>query len=119
VANEFEYLHQAFNIEDRVFSKHFEDMPEHLVGQCPVARSQVGPGYYVFNRYRDVRRIGQDWRTFSSADGWMLEPPEGNIPILAEDSDPPYHTAWRQVLNPYLNAKAVAQLEDHARGYDL
>ncbi len=117
MGSEFERLHSDFNIEDAVFAERFEDVLEHLVDKCPVARSEVGPGYHVFNRYRDVRRIGQDWRTFSSADGWMLDPPEGNIPILPEDSDPPYHTAWRQVLNPYFNTKAVAELEDHARGY--
>ena len=113
----FERLHNKFDIEDDLFAERFEDTLEHLVAECPVARSTVGPGYHVFNRYRDVRRIGQDWRTFSSADGWMLDPPEGNIPILPEDSDPPYHTAWRQVLNPYFNAKAVAELEDDARRY--
>jgi cytochrome P450 len=117
MGTDFDHLHGDFKIEDAAFAEQFEDVLEHLVSECPVARSQVGPGYYVFNRYRDVRRIGQDWRTFSSADGWMLDPPEGNIPILPEDSDPPYHTAWRQVLNPYFNAKAVAKLEEHARGY--
>ncbi len=117
MASEFEHLHSDFNIEDTAFAEQFEAVQEHLVSECPVARSQVGPGYHVFNRYRDVRRIGQDWRTFSSADGWMLDPPEGNLPILPEDSDPPYHTAWRNVLNPYFNAKTVAKLEDHARDY--
>lgn len=117
MGSEFDHLHRDFNIEDRAFSERFEDVLEHLLTECPIARSEVGPGYHVFNRYRDVRRIGQDWRTFSSADGWMLDPPEGNIPILPEDSDPPYHTAWREVLNPYFNAKAVAKLEAHARDY--
>ena len=83
----------------------------------PVAHSVVGPGYHVFNRYRDVRRCAQDWRTFSSADGWMLNPPEGNIHILPEDSDPPYHSEWRRVLNPFFTAGAVADLEAHAREY--
>lgn len=114
---DFARLHDEFNIEDDLFVTDFENSMEHLVDKCPVARSRVGPGYHVFNRYRDVRRIGQDWRTFSSTDGWMLDPPDGNLPILPEDSDPPYHTAWRQVLNPYFNAKAVASLEAHARTY--
>lgn len=117
MGSDFDHLHGDFNIEDSAFAEQFEDVLEHLVSKCPVARSQVGPGYRVFNRYRDVRQIGQDWRTFSSADGWMLDPPEGNIPILPEDCDPPYHTAWRQALNPFFNAKEVAKLEDHARGY--
>ena len=47
----------------------------------------------------------------------MLNPPEGNIPILPEDLDPPYHTAWRRVLNPFFNVGAVAGIEASARRY--
>ena len=115
--SQYEHLHENFNIEDAAFAAHFDDVLDHLLNRCPVAKSQVGPGYMVFNRYRDVRRIGQDWRTFSSSDGWMMDPPEGNIEILPEDSDPPYHTAWRKVLNPFFTAKAIAELEAPARQY--
>lgn len=113
----FDHLGENFDIEDPAFADHFEDVLEHLVSKCPVAHSQVGPGYHVFNRYQDVRRCGADWRTFSSEDGWMLNPPEGNLPILPEDLDPPYHTAWRRVLNPFFNGAAVAAIESAARGY--
>ncbi|MEZ5599379.1 MAG: hypothetical protein R3E84_23925 [Pseudomonadales bacterium] len=113
----FAHLRENFTIEDPVFATRFEDALEHLVTSCPVAHSPVGSGLTVFNRYRDVRRIGQDWKTFSSADGWMMDPPDGNLPILPEDCDPPYHTAWRQVLNPFFNAAAVAELESAARRY--
>ena len=71
-----------FDIDDPVFAERFEEALEHLVATCPVAHSTKGPaGYHAFNRYSDVRRCAQDWRTFSSADGWMLDPPEGNIHI--------------------------------------
>ncbi len=113
----FERQHEAFDIDDPVYAEQFEDVLEHLVSQCPVAHSQVGPGFHVFNNYRDVRRCAQDWKTFSSADGWMMDPPEGNIHILPEDSDPPYHTVWRRALNPFLTAEAVVALEHHARAY--
>ncbi|MSQ69239.1 MAG: cytochrome P450 [Gammaproteobacteria bacterium] len=116
-AADFTRLHTHFDIDDPVFAERFEAVLDHLVARCPVARSEVGPGYHAFNRYRDVRRSGQDWRTFSSADGWMLNPPEGNIFILPEDSDPPYHTEWRRVLNPFFTAAAVAALEAPARAY--
>jgi len=116
--NDFERLHDAFDIDDPVFAERFEDALEHLVNRCPVAHGNASRGSYkVFNRYRDVRRCAQDWRTFSSSDGWMMEPPEGNIHILPEDSDPPYQTNWRRVLNPFFTAEAVDGLEDHARRY--
>lgn len=115
--DDFRRLHAAFDIDDPVFAQRFEAVLEHLVAECPVAHSDRGPGYYAFNRYRDVRRCAQDWHTFSSADGWMMDPPEGNIHILPEDSDPPYHTAWRRALNPFFTAEAVAGLEVHAHEY--
>ncbi len=70
----------------------------------------MGKGYYVINKHADVRKVGQDWRTFSSADGWMLNPPEASIPILPEDLDPPYHDAWRRVLNPFFAPGNVAKI---------
>ncbi len=47
----------------------------------------------------------------------MLNPPAGNIPILPEDLDPPYHSNWRRVLNPFFRLEAVAALELQARSY--
>ncbi len=114
---DYERFEHAFDVEDPAFAEDFEGVLEHLVAKCPVAHSSVGPGYRALNRYEDVRRAGADWRTFSSADGWMLDPPEGNLPILPEDLDPPYHTAWRRVLNPFFKPSAIRDIEPHARRY--
>ena len=116
-AKNYERFERAFDVEDEAFVEDFEGVLEHLVAKCPVAHSSVGPGYRVLNRYEDVRRAGADWRTFSSGDGWMLNPPEGNLPILPEDLDPPYHTAWRRVLNPFFKPSAIRAIEPHARQY--
>jgi cytochrome P450 len=115
--NYFDRFGKTFDIEDPAFADQFEEALEYLVTKCPVAHSEVGPGYHVFNRYQDVRRCATDWRTFSSADGWLLNPPAGNLPILPEDLDPPYHTAWRRVLNPFFSPAAVGNLETSARRY--
>lgn len=115
--NSFDRFKETFDIEDPAFAEQFEDVLEHLVTACPVAHSPVGAGYHVFNRYQDVRRCAADWRTFSSTDGWLLNPPAGNLPILPEDLDPPYHTAWRRALNPFFSPEAVGDLEASARRY--
>ncbi|MGE0483230.1 MAG: cytochrome P450 [Gammaproteobacteria bacterium] len=116
--DELQRLGDDFDIESPVFTTRFEDAMAHLVAHCPVAHSNVGPGgYRVFNRYRDVRRCAQDWRTFSSSDGWMMDPPEGNLQIIPEDTDPPYHSNWRRALNPFFTVAACADLEAHARNY--
>ncbi len=115
--DDFSRFKENFDCEDPAFAERFEDVMEHLVAKCPVAHGGNDPGYRVFNRYRDVRQCGRDWRTFSSTDGWMLNPPEGNLQIIPEDTDPPYHTNWRRVLNPFFTAAAVGDIESHVRRY--
>lgn len=110
-------MHTDFDIEDVSLAENFEEVLDDLVAHCPVAHSSVGKGYHVINRHADVRRAGQDWRTFSSADGWLLNPPDQSIPILPEDLDPPYHDTWRRVLNPFFAPASVAKVEDVARTY--
>lgn len=108
-------MHADFDIEDPSLAECFEEVLDDLLANCPVAHSTIGDGYAVINRYADVRRCAMDWRTFSSADGWLLNAPEDNIAILPEDSDPPYHNTWRSVLNPFFTQASVAGLEDYAR----
>jgi cytochrome P450 len=69
----------------------------------------------MVTRQADVRKVGQDWHTFSSAQGYMPNRPEGLPYLMPEESDPPKHTAWRQVLNPYLSPKAVASYDGQIR----
>lgn len=95
-----------FDLDAPVFNDRFYEVQDALVAGCPVARSNVGTGYWVVNRQADVRRVGQDWQTFSSAKGYMPNRPEGLPYLMPEESDPPKHTAWRKVINPWLSPKA-------------
>jgi cytochrome P450 len=104
-----------FDIDDPAFNDHFFDILDEMVAKCPVVRSNVGEGYWMVTRQADVRRLGQDWRTFSSAKGYMPNRPEDLPYLMPEESDPPKHTAWRRTLNPYLSPKAVAQYETQIR----
>jgi cytochrome P450 len=97
-----------FDIDDPKFNEHFFDVLDDMVARCPVVRSNVGEGYWMVTRQEDVRRVGQDWRTFSSAKGYQPNRPEGLPYLYPEESDPPIHTAWRRTLNPYLSPKSVA-----------
>jgi cytochrome P450 len=104
-----------FDIDDPKFNEHFFDVLDEMVAKCPVVRSNVGDGYWMVTRQEDVRKVGQDWRTFSSAKGYMPNRPEGLPYLMPEESDPPKHTAWRKVLNPYLSPTTVARYEDAIR----
>lgn len=104
-----------FDIDDPKFNEHFFDILDDMVAKCPVVRSNVGEGYWMVTRQADVRAVGQDWRTFSSAKGYMPNRPEGLPYLMPEESDPPKHTAWRRTLNPFLSPKAVAKYEEQIR----
>ncbi|MDN5861402.1 MAG: cytochrome P450 [Pseudonocardia sp.] len=110
-------MHRDFDIEDVSLAENFEEVLDDLVAHCPVAHSTVGKGYHVINRHEDVRKVGQDWRTFSSTDGWLLNPPEVSIAILPEDLDPPYHDTWRRALNPFFAPGKIDAIEELARTY--
>src|SRR3546814_20231878 len=89
----------------------FFDILDTMVAKCPEVRSNVGDGYWMVTRHEDVRRVGQDWKTFSSAKGYVPNRPADLPYLLPEESDPPRHTAWRRALNPFLSPKYVAQYD--------
>jgi cytochrome P450 len=104
-----------FDINDPSFGGNVFDVLDAMLAKCPVVRSNVGHGYWMVTRNADVRRIGQDWRTFSSAQGYQPNRPEGLPYLMPEESDPPKHTAWREVLNPFLSPRAVANYDQQIR----
>lgn len=104
-----------FDLDDPAFNAHFFDILDDMVEGCPVARSNVGSGYWLVTGQEDIRRVGQDWKTFSSAGGYQPNRPE-DLPFLyPEESDPPKHTAWRRALNPHLSPKAIENYDVQIR----
>ena len=104
-----------FDIDDPRFGDNLFPILDAMLEKCPVVRSNVGTGYWMVSRNADIRRIGQDWRTFSSAKGYQPNRPAGLPYLLPEESDPPKHTAWRDVLNPHLSPNAVANYDVQIR----
>jgi cytochrome P450 len=104
-------IYNDFDFDDPAFGDNLDDILDDLVEKCPVARGKVGEGYWVVSRHKLVREIGQNWKTFSSANGVFPNRPEGQPFIYPEECDPPRHTSWRKVLNPFMTPKAVAQYD--------
>jgi len=104
-----------FDLDDPKFNEHFYEILDDMVERCPVVRSNVGEGYYMVTRQADVRKCGQDWKTFSSAKGYQPNRPDGLPYLYPEESDPPKHTAWRRPLNAHLSPNAVAPYEQPIR----
>jgi cytochrome P450 len=108
-------IFRDFDYDAPEFNEKFAETLEAHLTYCPVARSNVGTGYWWVSRNQDVRRIGQDWKTFSNAKGYQPNRPEGLPLLMPEESDPPRHTAWRNAINPHLSPMVVASYEAPVR----
>lgn len=93
------------------------DVWTRLRNECPVARTPRHGGYYVLSQYEDVFAAALNTDIFSSdGDGLGVAiPPQELRPLYPIDLDPPYHTKYRQLLNPFFNMRTVATMEPMIR----
>lgn len=109
-----------FDIDDPNLNEHFHEIIDLMVQKCPVAHSTVGTGYHVFSTEEAVRKIGQDWRTFSSAKGYIPNRPDDQPLMIPVEQDPPNHTSWRRALNPHMSPAVMDRIRgDVAREVGL
>ncbi len=108
-------IYNDFDLDDPAFNDQHVAIIDDLVAKCPVAHSKVGKGYYVANTNELVREVGQNWRTFSAAGGYMPNRPDGLPFLYPEESDPPLHTAWRSALNPWMGPAAIKDYDANIR----
>ena len=110
-------FYRDFDLNDPELNTRWDELVAHMHAGCPVARSEVGEGYWVVSRYNDVVRCAKEWATFSAADGFMVNRPEG-LPYFAPgECDPPLHEALRAALAPFLRPHAVRALEPSIRSH--
>lgn len=105
-----------FDLDSKEFSENFESIVSALHTQCPVARSEVHGGYWVVSGFEDIRRISQDWETFTSTNGY--EPNrsgDDNARLYPLEIDPPYQTRWRQKLGHYFSPGEIASRKESVR----
>lgn len=98
----------------------FDDAAQHVKWEiferardaCPVAHTEGNGGMWLITRYEDVRRIMEDWETFSSLQSPIV--PTG-VSLCPIDNDPPIQSAARQLLNPLFSRGALAKYEADMR----
>ncbi len=73
--------------------------------RCPVAWSDYQ--HWSLFRHQDVMAVLEDHEIFSSAVSTHLSVPNG--------MDPPEHTPYREVIESYFSAEAMAAFEPHCR----
>ena len=103
------------------FSHEFHENPypiyRHLRDEAPLYRNE-GLGFYTLSRYADVVQASQDWRTYSSAEGTMVErmdPRMFEVVPMMIFLDPPRHDRLRKLVSRAFTPRRVADLEPFVR----
>jgi cytochrome P450 len=89
-----------------------------LRANAPVHRHAEpnGPGFWAVTRYEDVRAVGRDPATFSSAPTIMIaDPPPGSTFDFGDHQmmlmmDPPRHTRYRRLISRAFTPRAALAL---------
>jgi cytochrome P450 len=100
------FLEREFEIWDLLR----EELPVAKTGNAPMAQGVTGG--WVVTRYDDVADVLRRPEDFSSQIG--LYPVRAWIP---QAIDPPAHTGYRRLLNPWFTAEAMGKLEPHLEQY--
>lgn len=101
-----DYAVEEFSQHDRQLMQRPYDFYDKVRGAgCPVARSEQLGGFWYTTNYAATRRVYDDFRTFSSADGTAL--PKQPLPLYPIDLDPPQQTRMRKLLNPIFLPDAI------------
>lgn len=71
-------------------------------------------GHWVVTRARDIEAVFRDHENFSNAGVAMSREPREML-LAPGEIDPPLHTGYRILLNPWFGPKPMRALEDEAR----
>lgn len=85
--------------------------------EAPVWRNEKY-NYWALSRFEDVLKASEDWQTFSSAYGTVLEmmtEEPGTAGTLMIFNDPPYHTQLRKVVARQFYPGKIATFERELR----
>ncbi|MEV4757357.1 cytochrome P450 [Micromonospora sp. NPDC049559] len=93
------------------------------LAKCPVAHSPHHGGFWVVSDYVSVTRVMRDDTAFASihhAEDPDTERPDDGTPRwpvarVATEFDPPLHSRYRRLLNPYFAPTAADELEPFVR----
>lgn len=64
-------------------------------------------GWYYLTRREDVLAALRNTKAFSSREA--LQPPGNPLPVVPLAFDPPEHTRYRRILQPYFSPAALAR----------
>lgn len=84
--------------------------------QCPVAHTSQLGGFWGIARYADITAAARDPDHFISGKGMTIPRLGTMVRQVPIEYDPPAHSAYRRILQPYFLPAYVARLESRFRG---
>lgn len=90
---------------------------EHPVYRREVPNHRVWPHYWMLSRAADVDEALADWRTYSSAQGTLIDTDISLLPPNMFNMDPPRHDELRSILARVLTPRRIESLEPVVRDY--
>lgn len=83
--------------------------------QCPVAHSDQHGGFWVITTYDDLHEVYFDTDHFSSFVVTIPNSGHGERRFPLTMSDPPEHSLYRQIVQPYFTQQKMAEYEPEIR----
>jgi cytochrome P450 len=109
---------KGFNPHDPEFIQDPYSFYRRFHNEEPIVRSEHYGGFWLLTRYQDVRRALQDWETYSSATPGVTSIPmatQRDFPEYPIESDPPEHTKYRELVNPWFSKVRIVKFEPDIR----
>jgi cytochrome P450 len=103
-----EELAPHFDLYDPAHGERLWEVLDYARENCPVLKTDAGPGYYIVTRYDDVRTVAENPTTYSSVEPGLLGTPIRMPPVT---EDPPTQAEYRRQLNPYFSRTALAKFD--------
>lgn len=113
---ELEDLARNFDVHDpRYVECPYYDTLKHMREKgADVLRAESYGGYWVAVTHKAVGEAARDWRNFSNTKGVVIgtDKPQKFVP---EEYDPPMHSRFRRIMNPFFSREAAKALEPGLR----
>lgn len=83
--------------------------------RCPVVHSDDFDGYWMLSRYRDVAAAALDPARFVSGTPFIENVATRSLEAIPISLNPPEHTTYRRILNPFFRPSRIAAFEPTVR----
>jgi cytochrome P450 len=113
--SDVERVTEHFDHHDVAFMQDPLDAYAILRGQCPVAHSDQHGGFWIITTYDDLHEVYFDTDHFSSFIPTIPNSGHGERRFPLTMSDPPEHSLYRQIVQPYFTQQKMAEYEPEIR----